>query len=187
MGQEQQPPAMQPQTPGGAAGAPMTPQGQPLAEWWKRAVAAIIDSFVVSIPSWILYAIATAVFFSTANQLQVDPVTGQVTGGAGLGFIGIFFLWFVIIGVIGIAYYIYFWGGKRGQTLGKMAMKIRVVDEATGGPIGYGRAAIRWLTILVLGIPCGIGILLDYLWPLWDVKRQALHDKVAKSFVIDVA
>ena len=28
--------------------------------------------------------------------------------------------------------------------------------------------------------------LLDALWPLWDDKRQAIHDKVAKTNVIRV-
>jgi uncharacterized RDD family membrane protein YckC len=27
-------------------------------------------------------------------------------------------------------------------------------------------------------------VLLDYLWPLWDDKKQALHDKVAKTNVV---
>ena len=27
--------------------------------------------------------------------------------------------------------------------------------------------------------------LLDGLWPLWDDRNQALHDKVANTFVID--
>ena len=26
---------------------------------------------------------------------------------------------------------------------------------------------------------------LDLLWPLWDQKRQALHDKVAKTAVVE--
>jgi uncharacterized RDD family membrane protein YckC len=25
---------------------------------------------------------------------------------------------------------------------------------------------------------------LDYLWPLWDTKNQALHDKVVGSIVV---
>jgi hypothetical protein len=29
-------------------------------------------------------------------------------------------------------------------------------------------------------------ILVDYLWPLWDSKNQALHDKIVKSRVIRV-
>lgn len=27
-------------------------------------------------------------------------------------------------------------------------------------------------------------VILDYLWPLWDSKNQALHDKVVGSVVI---
>jgi uncharacterized RDD family membrane protein YckC len=33
---------------------------------------------------------------------------------------------------------------------------------------------------------CGIGLLIDLLFPLWDPKRQTLHDKAANSVVIDV-
>ena len=28
--------------------------------------------------------------------------------------------------------------------------------------------------------------LVDYLWPLWDKKNQTLHDKLAKTVVIDL-
>ena len=27
-------------------------------------------------------------------------------------------------------------------------------------------------------------VLLDYLWPLWDDKKQAIHDKIAKTNVV---
>jgi uncharacterized RDD family membrane protein YckC len=30
----------------------------------------------------------------------------------------------------------------------------------------------------------GLLSLLDYLWPLWDSKRQALHDKIADTQVV---
>ena len=45
--------------------------------------------------------------------------------------------------LVAISYYTYFEGGPRGQTLGKRLLGIRVVDFSTGGPIGYGRAAVR--------------------------------------------
>jgi uncharacterized RDD family membrane protein YckC len=77
-------------------------------------------------------------------------------------------------------------GSEKGQTVGKMVMKIQVRDENTGGPIGYGKAALRTLVYLVLAaFTCGVGGLLDGLWPLWDPKRQALHDKPANSLVVD--
>jgi uncharacterized RDD family membrane protein YckC len=31
-----------------------------------------------------------------------------------------------------------------------------------------------------------IPLILDYLWPLWDAKHQAWHDKVAASVVVRV-
>lgn len=187
MGQEQQPPP--PPPPMGAAGGPMSPQGQSLAEWWKRAVAAIIDGIIVSIPSYIVTAIFSVGFSRQAANLTVDPVTGELVGGGGFmaGFFGGFIITLLIIFAIGIIYYVYFWGSARGQTVGKMAMKIRVVDEATGGSIGYGRAFLRWLIIAVAWGACYIPGILDALWPLWDAKRQSWHDKVAKSLVVDVA
>jgi hypothetical protein len=33
---------------------------------------------------------------------------------------------------------------------------------------------------------CGVFSIIDGLWPLWDDRNQALHDKVAKSVGIRV-
>jgi len=41
-------------------------------------------------------------------------------------------------------YFTYMIGSDRGQTVGQMAMGIRVIDFNAGGPIGYGSAFIRW-------------------------------------------
>ena len=84
--------------------------------------------------------------------------------------------------IAAIAYFIYFEGGPTGQTLGKKAIGIRVVDFNTGGPIGYGRAFIRY----VGRIPSGI-LLLGYLWMLWDKEKQTWHDKIATTVVVPVA
>ncbi len=43
----------------------------------------------------------------------------------------------------------------------------------------FGRYAIS----IVFGIFV-IPALLDYLWPLWDEKKQSLHDKVVGSVVV---
>jgi uncharacterized RDD family membrane protein YckC len=36
----------------------------------------------------------------------------------------------------------------------------------------------------VVGSLFGIFGLLNHLWPLWDAKKQALHDKVAATNVV---
>ena len=83
----------------------------------------------------------------------------------------------------GLGYYIYLEGSPSGQTVGKRAMKIRVVKMADGGPLGYGGAFIRYLGRIVSTIPCGLG----YLWMLWDPEKQTWHDKFASAVVVPVS
>lgn len=77
-------------------------------------------------------------------------------------------------------YYTYCEGGRRGQTLGKHALAIRVIDLDSGGPIGYGRAFIRYLGRIVSSLVFYLG----YLWMLWDPERQCWHDKFARDVVV---
>jgi uncharacterized RDD family membrane protein YckC len=86
-----------------------------------------------------------------------------------------------LIGFLGyIAYWVILVGNARGQTVGMMALNIRVVDTATGGPIGYGRSFLRWIMMLIGSIP----IYLGYFWMLWDPQKQTWHDKVANTYVV---
>jgi uncharacterized RDD family membrane protein YckC len=82
--------------------------------------------------------------------------------------------------VIGIAYFCYFEGGPQGAGPGKRAMRIRVIDFDTGGPIGYGRAFIRYIGRIVSTIV----IFLGYFWMLWDTEKQCWHDKFANDVVV---
>jgi uncharacterized RDD family membrane protein YckC len=85
--------------------------------------------------------------------------------------------------LVGLAYYGYFEGGLTGQTLGKRAVGIRVIDFAAGGPIGTGRALLRYVGRILSAIPC----LLGYFWMLWDPQKQTWHDKISGSVVVPVA
>jgi uncharacterized RDD family membrane protein YckC len=77
-----------------------------------------------------------------------------------------------------------FIGSRRGQTLGMMAVRARAVDMATGGPIGYGRAFGRALFEYVLLFLFVFPWVIDMLFPLWDGRRQTLHDKVTNTVVV---
>jgi uncharacterized RDD family membrane protein YckC len=136
---------------------------------------------------------------------QAETATGRVASGPRAGFwrrfaavfidgiiVGIpfYILYAVSRGVgyglgiiIGAAYFVYFEGGPTGQTFGKQAMGIRVIDFKTGGPIGYGRAFIRYIGRIVSEIP----IFLGYFWMLWDKEKQCWHDKFASDVVVPVA
>jgi uncharacterized RDD family membrane protein YckC len=88
-----------------------------------------------------------------------------------------------ISALIGLVYATLMIGSSRGQTVGQMALGIRVIDFNTGGSIGYGRALIRWLMSIVSAIPCFLG----YFWMLWDKEKQCWQDKVANDVVVPVS
>jgi uncharacterized RDD family membrane protein YckC len=80
----------------------------------------------------------------------------------------------------GIAYYAYFEGSSSGQSPGKRAMNIRVIDFLNGGPIDPGRAVIRYLARILSSLAC----LLGYFWMLWDPEKQTWHDKLSNTVVV---
>jgi uncharacterized RDD family membrane protein YckC len=124
----------------------------PRAGFWVRVGATIIDLLIIGVPAAIVL-------------VALDSVA-----------------LYLIVLALGIAYFVYFEGGPTGQTLGKKALDIRVIDARAGGPIGYGRALIRYL---VEAIFSGI-LFLGYLWMLWDREKQTWHDKAATSVVVPV-
>jgi uncharacterized RDD family membrane protein YckC len=124
----------------------------PRAGFWRRFLGLLIDSIVIGILDTILRAILGS------------------GAGAGLGFL------------VSILYFTILIGNSRGQTLGQMALGIRVIDFNTGGPIGYGRAFIRWLVSIV----SALALLIGYLWMLWDKEKQCWHDKAANDVVVPV-
>jgi uncharacterized RDD family membrane protein YckC len=122
---------------------------------------------------------------SFGNRLLAAIIDGVLLGVVGL-VIRILLgnaLGSVVQLLLGLAYYVYLEGSPSGQTLGKRAMGIRVMDVNGAGPIGPGRALIRYFGRIVSAIPC----LLGYFWMLWDSEKQTWHDKFAASVVVPAA
>jgi uncharacterized RDD family membrane protein YckC len=71
-------------------------------------------------------------------------------------------------------------GGPRWATAGKRIVRIRVVDAESGEPIGYRRGAMRTAALLAGGIAFYVG----WLIALSDPRRQAWHDRVARTLVV---
>ena len=129
----------------------------PRAGFGKRLLAALLDGVLLFIVGAILRAILAVVLGDSGAALA------NVLGIA-----------------IGIAYYGTLEGGERGQTLGKRALGIRVIDFNAGGPIGFGRAIIRYLARILSAIPLFLG----YFWMLWDSQSQTWHDKLSTAVVV---
>lgn len=85
----------------------------------------------------------------------------------------------IISGLIfSVAYYLVSWT-KSGQTVGKMALGIKIVGS-DGQPPSGGKAVLRYLGYILNGILLSIG----FLWAAFDRKRQGWHDKIAGTYVI---
>jgi uncharacterized RDD family membrane protein YckC len=117
---------------------------------------------------WIRFAAALIDGILVGIPATILQVTAGATG-YGLGIL------------LGIAYYVYF-EGSTGQTIGKKAAGIRVVDIRGGGAIGFTRAFLRYVGRILSFIV----VLLGYLWMLWDPQKQTWHDKIANSVVVPV-
>jgi uncharacterized RDD family membrane protein YckC len=136
--------------------------------WLSRVGAYLLDILILALPLIVFFVIA----------IVADP-------GDSSGIWIVLGLVYLASVVLPFAYFTVLHGNERGQTFGKRAAGIRVVDERTGGSIGYGRAFGRYGIIVIFGIVF-LPLLLDYLWPLWDAKNQAWHDKVVHSVVVKV-
>ena len=153
----------------GAQGMPQAPQasgyGQPppyvqggappYAHWGLRVGAALVDGIAV-------YAFV---------------IVGMILGGGPKG--GVYAL-FVVLG-IAFAVWNYAWRqGRTGRSVGKSAVKTRLVKDADGQLVGAGLALVRQIAHIIDGLPLYLG----YLWPLWDRKRQTFADKVCGTVVV---
>lgn len=79
---------------------------------------------------------------------------------------------------IPLIYFFVFWVWK-GATPGKMICKLQIVDE-NGNKITWQRAALRLVGYFVSTITLCIGFIMIG----FDAKKQGLHDKIAKTYVI---
>lgn len=75
----------------------------------------------------------------------------------------------------------------RGQTIGKIAMSIRVVREAGDARgIGWGPALLRVL-LPAVGVAFPVLpflVVVPYLWAVGDPQRRGLHDQIARTVVV---
>jgi uncharacterized RDD family membrane protein YckC len=139
----------------------------PLAALGKRLLARIIDwtiLLIIAVPLSIVAAVANS------NDRQGLSVLAQVAT---------LFAAFLYEGLMLTR--------AGGQTVGKKVMRIRVANFADGSAptnqSGWTRAAVWDLPAILC---CGWQVV-DALWCTWDQPyRQCLHDKAAKTVVVNV-
>lgn len=146
------------------------------ARYWPRVGGWIIDFVIV----WVVtYIISIPLRSLRAARITITTTTNGVQRTGHFSWLGL-----VVEIAIVLVYGAVFCGSARGQTPGMMVVGVRAVDRDTGGPIGFlralGRGAFEYLMFVVLLVPW----ILDMLFPLWDSRRQTLHDKVSRTVVV---
>lgn len=134
-----------------------------LASSSKRATAFFIDELLLSL------VLVLALWDSFASAKDMQEMV-ELTN--------LFVLEFLTIKII----YQAFFTMQYGATIGKLVMKIRIIEIATlQNPnvlSALNRAIFRVISELLF--------YLGYLWALFDPARQAWHDKTAKTLVVNV-
>lgn len=133
------------------------------AGFWIRVVATLIDG---------LFFVAVATLTRAGIGASADLSEGDSTVAAAVAVA--FNLYFLA------AYYIVL-HGATGQTLGKMAVGVRVVS-LEGGEISYGVSFVRWVGYFLSTFT----FLLGYLMVGVRADKRALHDLVAGTRVVRV-
>ncbi len=142
------------------SGAP-APVGPPLASWGQRVAGALIDGLIAG-GIWLAGVIIASILGAVSEALGVFFLTVGALGSI------VFFFWNLVQ------------QGKTGQTVGKKAMRIRLVRLDGVVPPGVGLSIGRAFLHVVDQVTCYLG----YLWPLWDEKRQTFSDKILNTVVV---
>ena len=148
--------------PGLGSGMSMQPAG-----FWIRVAAYIIDSVILSVVSFVIgFVLGLGAGISgggNASSTATSTISAVAQGIAGL---------------ITIGYFIYLW--STGQTLGMRILNLRVIDANTGGQLSLGKAALRYLGLLISFLVCFVGVI----WVAFDGRKQGWHDKIAGTLVV---
>mgnify|MGYP001339426966 FL=1 len=128
-----------------------------LARWETRFWAWLIDMVLVGLPLW-----ALSDRLPPSWRFTIDPGLVSIS----LSSVVLFLYWTLL-------------EGYRGQSIGKMALKIRVAGRA-GEEIGFGAAAIESFGKAFLLIPdCLIG------WLAMPGSKQRLFNRISRTVVIE--
>ncbi len=134
-----------------------------LASIKKRAMAFFIDEMLLSF----LLIIAMSDSFSNAKSVEAIIILTNT-----------YIMQYMMMKIV----YQTFFVMQYGATLGKLAMKIRVIDIQTldnpNFAVSLNRAIFRIISEMIF--------YLGFLWGMFDPQRQTWHDKTAKTLVIDV-
>ena len=136
-----------------------------LAGFWRRFVAYIIDVILVGVIASIVESIITAIVRASTSDLTGFSVREGVVGL-----------------IVGILYFGYLWS-RNGQSLGYMALGIRLVRSG-GEPVSFVFAAVRYVLIYLSFALCLIPAIVSAFMIGLGAQKQAIHDAMMSTYVV---
>ncbi len=137
--------------------------------WW-RVLAYLIDAIILSIGYWL---VALVFGFNGWLFLGADY---KYWATVGVTFVVIYT---VITFIAPWLYYALMESSKFQGTIGKWALKMRVVDEE-GRQITFARATGRYFAKILSSLTLGIG----YIMVAFTERKQGLHDILARTIIL---
>ena len=176
-----------------------TPDGEPLAGWWQRVGAYLIDMLILT-PVVVLVGLPWLrdimnVYGDALDEAMRSAEAGGTIPDQGdlLGELAVPFLMLSLVGLgLNFVYNVGFLKWKAA-TPGKMVVGLRVRLREVPGALSWATVLKRWAgqnwyavlgAVPILGTVASFYPVINLLWPLWDDKKQALHDKVASTNVV---
>ena len=138
------------------------------ASFWRR-LGAMFYVFMLAL-SFVL----VAGFFFTAVIMSVFGLENIPAGSPAAKAL------FIIQFLMTFGFYGWFWT-HGGQTLGMRAWKLKLVRK-DDQEITWLQAFFRFCYSIVSWLPFGAG----YLWMLIDKQNLSWHDRISKTFIIDL-
>jgi|SRR6476661_572488 len=178
---------------------PSTPDGQPLASYWQRVGAFILDwviqGVIAAIVGYYFLAKAMGDYVDQFNTMMRNAESGQqpdLTALTNSIDTGALLAYSVVAIAVFVAYQTFFLT-RLGATPGKLAVGISVRLRDRPGRLSTAEALRRVALpmalfvgqiVPVLGLLALLARVLDLLWASWDPQKQALHDKVGRTNVV---
>ncbi|MBN8214827.1 MAG: RDD family protein [Xanthomonadales bacterium] len=145
------------------------------AGFWKRVAASFIDSFVTTALSYIVQIPLMMIF--GVSMVGMAGGDDPFASGAGIAMIGLIYV--VSIG-IPLLYFSWMHSSTHQASLGKMAVGIKVV-RSNGERISFWRAFGRYWGMVLSALI----LLIGYLMAGFTERKQALHDMISDTLVVD--
>ena len=136
-----------------------------LASYGSRVGATLLDGVIVAVVAVIAAILA-------GGSGAEEDTTGYIVIGAAL-----------LSGLLYAPALMCRSGAHNGQTLGKQALKIRVVRQDAAAMTASTALLREFVGKALLGL-IPFFTIVDYLFPLGDSRQQAIHDKLASTFVV---